>query len=618
MQCGSDMDERVSTPSRARFRVLDLEIDLARQQVRLSGQLLDLPDLSFRLLVVLVNHAPDTISKDELISEVWGEVVVGDETLAQRVRLLRQALGDDGQDPRYFSSVRGRGYRLICPVNELSPELKRATVRNWWLTAAGIVVVLIASIWFFSPELEKAAAPLGPNSIAVLPFEDLSPDRQHAYFADGMQEELLSRLTKLESLEVSSRTSVEQYRSTNLSLPIIAEQIGVRLVIEGSVRIAGDRVRITVQLIDAQTDLHLWAENFDRELSVPNIFFIQQEVAGQIAQALELKYPPDKTLESLQLPTASLDAYNAFLLGRHHTFRQTPEDLSLAVGYLEEATRLDPEFAQAHASLGWAYSFQGTTYGGKPPVEVYPLAQQSALRALSLNSEMSDARTLYADILTWFDWDFVAAEREYINTVNLDPNNILGYALFLSTQIRHDEAIGLIERRLEFSPNDPYVHINAAWRYFDARQYQRAIEEAGFAENHADANAVMGLAYMSLGETARAVSIFQQDLLKRNREPQQLSNLAVAYWKDNRGIEAEELLLELQLVRKMQFVSPALVAAVYFAAEDFDNGFILLREAVEVRAREVIFLQVNPMLDDLRDDPRYLELIQSIGFRQIL
>ena len=454
-----------------------------------------------------------------------------------------------------------------------------------------------------------------PNSVAVLPFNDFSPDQSHRYFADGMQEELLGRLAKLKGLEVSSRTSVEHYRSTNLSLPAIAERIGVDSVIEGSVRIAGDRVRITVQLIDAETDRHLWAENFDRELSVQNIFLIQEEVAGKIAEALKLKYRSDPARGWSQLPTASLDAYNAYLLGRYHTFRQTPDDLELAVSYLEQATGLDPAFAEAHASLGWAYSFLGTSYGGRPPREVYPQAKQAGMRAMSLDSELADARTLYADILTWFDWDFEAAEREYLKTVELNPNNVLGYALFLTTQLRHDEAIALIERRLAASPNDPYVHINAAWRFLSARQYTRAIEEANLAQGHVDANSVIGFAYLATGETQRAVAVFEQDLHERDRKPQQLSNLAVAYRINNRAAEAEELLAELQLARTTKFLSPALVAAVYFAADDPDNGFAMLQEAIDVRAREVIFLQVDHLLDGYRDDPRYQELTRTIGFR---
>jgi TolB-like protein len=198
-----------------------------------------------------------------------------------------------------------------------------------------------------------------------------------------MQEELLARLAQVDNLDVVSRTTVEKYRSTEFALTEIADEIGADAVIEGSVRIAEDRVRITVQLIDAATDRHVWAENFDRELTVANIFSIQEEVADKIADAMQLEYQSAASIDTVQLPTSSLEAYDAFLLGRYHTFQQTPRDLELAVNHLQHAVAIDPEFAVAYTSLGWAYSFLGTQYGSRAPDEVYPKAKEAALRALA-------------------------------------------------------------------------------------------------------------------------------------------------------------------------------------------------------------------------------------------
>lgn len=596
-----------------RFRVLDLDVDLDRQTVRRGNQSIDLPDLSFRLFAVLISHAPDKVSKDDLIHEVWDDVVVGDETLAQRVRLLRQALDEDSQNPRYFSSVRGRGYRLICDVTPIGEVAGRRKSRSS-LIGLALISVAVAAFWFFNGlRLELPPMP-SANSIAVLPFVDLSADQSYGYFADGMQEELLSRLIDIAGLNVSSRTSVEAYRSTNLSVPEIAGELGVGAIIEGSVRIDKDRVRITVQLIEAQTDQHLWGDNFDRTLSVQSIFSIQEEVASQIAEALELEYRENSEPGPIQLPTGSLDAYSAYLLGRYHTFRQTRDDLELGVTYLERATTLDPEFAEAYAALGWAYSFLGTNYGNLPPREAYPKAKEAALNALALDSNLSDVRTLYADILTWYDWDFEAAEREYRKTMELDPLNVLGYALFLTTQERHAEAIEMIERRVQAQPDDPYVRVNAAWRYFAARQYERAIEEAELAGDHPDARLVLGWAWLWTGDIQRAIGFFEADIENRGRLPRQLSSLAVAYYKSGHQEKAQELLAELEAISVTEFFSPTLLSEVYFAAGDADSGFISLQQAVDVRVRDVIFLRVNHLLDSWRDDPRYLELLRSVGF----
>jgi len=600
-------DSTATSPDR-QFRVHDLLVDLERERVSRGNQPIDLPALSFRLFAVLISRAPDKVSKDELIREVWGDVVVGDETLAQRVRLLRQALGEDSQSPRYFSSVRGQGYRVICDVVPVRAEEARR--KAWYGLGAALVLLAVTSLWFFNqPQHESPAE----NSIAVLPFADLSAEQGYRYFADGMQEELLTRLTDIKGLRVSSRTSVEPFRSTSLSLPEIAGEIGVSAVIEGSVRVDEDRIRITIQLIEAQTDRHLWADNFERTLSVQSIFAIQEEVAGQIVQALELEYSKSAEPEPVQLPTGSLDAYSAYLQGRYHTFRQTPDDLELAVRYLEQATTLDPDFAEAYAALGWAYSFMGTSYGNMLPRDAYPKAKEAALKALALDSELSDARSLYADILTWYDWDFKAAEREYRKTLELDPLNVLGYVLFLSSQERHAEAIELIERRVRASPDDPYVHINAAWRFLSAGQHERAIEEADLAGKHADARAVLGFAWLALGDNAHAIRIFEADLEDQGRFAPQLSHLAVAYYQSGYDMKARPLLAELEAIAETVFFSPTLLADVYFAAGDVDKGFASLQQAVDAKVRDVIFLRIDHMLDGWRDDPRYLDLIRSVG-----
>jgi TolB-like protein/DNA-binding winged helix-turn-helix (wHTH) protein/Tfp pilus assembly protein PilF len=605
-------DDRPSNPQR-RFRVLDLVVDLDRGTVGRGNQPIELPELSFRLFAVLVSHAPDKVSKDDLIREVWGDVVVGDETLAQRVRLLRQALDEDSQAPRYFVSVRGQGYRLICDAKPIGAVATRSKARAG-LIGMALAMTAIVALWFVSAPRDESRISPAAASIAVLPFADLSASQNYGYFADGMQDELLTRLADISGLQVSSRTSVEPYRSTRLSVPEIAGRLRVSAVIEGSVRVDDDRIRITVQLIEAQTDQHLWADSYDRLLSVQNVFSIQEEVARQIALALQREYADIAAPEPVQLPTANLEAYTAFLLGRYHTFRQTPEDLAIAVSNLELATTLDPNFAEAFAILGWSYSFLGTNYGNLLPGDAYPKAKEAALKAITLDSALSDARSLYADILTWYDWDFEAAEREYLKTMDLDPLNVLGYALFLSIQERHEEAIELIERRLQTNPDDPYVHVNAAWRFLSARRYDRAIEEAELAGNHADARAALGFAWLEKGDAERAVAYFQSDLEDRGRLPQQLSNLAVAYYRSGRRAHAQELLAELETMAATRFISPALLASVYFAASDANSGFASLQDAVDAKVRDVIFLREWTVLDEWHDDPRYLDLIQTIGF----
>jgi TolB-like protein/DNA-binding winged helix-turn-helix (wHTH) protein/Tfp pilus assembly protein PilF len=610
----AESQQPASTTQPSRLRVDDLAVDLERRSVRRGAELLDIPDRSFRLLEALIRHAPELVSKDQLIAEVWDDAVVSDETLAQRVRLLRQSLGDDSRNPRYIGSVRGRGYRLIARMGETGATPAKRRRGTIWFIAAAALLVGIALSWQITHPPAPDDDVRKSGALAVLPFKDMSAGQDHQFFADGMHEELLSRLAMIDDLSVISRTSVERYRDTEASLPNIARQLGADAVIEGSVRVDNDRLRVTVQLIDASSDEHIWAANFDRQLSVQDIFSLQTDVAVQIAEALELNYA-NATDGSDRLPTNDIEAYNLYLLGRYHTFKQTRRDLADAVAYLEQAIDIDPEFAEAYATLGWAYSFLGTGYGSRLPEEMYPKAREAALRAIALDASLSDARTLYADILSWYDWDFIAAEREYRKTMELDPLNVLGYALFLSTQERHDEAITLIERRLAADPNDPYVRINAGWRYLNAGQTGKAIEAAMAASEHNDSTYLIGLSRLAQGDTAAAVDLFETVLESQGRTAFNASNLAVAYFRDGRSADGEPLLKELEDFAEDNYVSPGLLAGVYFAAGDADQGFALLDRAFEERSRDMIFLRVNEMLRGYRDDPRYVALLERVGLQ---
>ncbi len=594
------------------LRILDIVVDAESGTVWRDGKVIDLPELSFRLLVALATRAPAMVSKDELIAAVWGDIVVSDETLMQRISLLRQTLGDDSQNPRYISSVRGRGYRLAAPVesgaipDHATPKLNS---RRWLLGAAICVLVLTAI--GLTIAIQDDARPATISTLAVLPFTDLSEDRNFGFFADGMQEELLARLARIEEVSVLSRTSVERFRDTNDSIRDISRSLSADGIIEGSVRLSDNRLRITVQLIGGETDEHLWAESYDEELTVENVFAIQERVANSIAEALQANYQRQQS-NALGLPTSDIEAYNLYLLGRYHTFRQTPDNLALAVQYLEQATDRDPEFAEAYATLGWAYSFLGTGYGQREPSTVYPRAREAALRALELNDQLADAHSLYADILTWYDWNFELAEIEYRRAIMLDPTNVLGYALFLSAQGRHDEAVEMVERRIEASPNDEYVWVNAGWRYFAAGRFDDAIDAATRAHSHPDAATLLGEIMLVQGKLAEAISVFEDDLDRQGRGQIQLGNLAYAYFKAGQATQAQPLLDELEAQADTRFVPPLPLAAIYFAAGDEARGYELLESAVEDRERGVIFLDSGTLFAEQRDDPRFIAILEQV------
>lgn len=597
------------------LRIHDLTVDLSSGTLWRDDEVLDLPDLSFRLLKTLLERAPAMVSKDELVAEVWGAVVVSDETLMQRVRLLRQALGDDSQNPRYVASVRGRGYRLAGPVEVIprpSRIVSRPRTRQWLLGAAVVITVSIAIGVMIG---NRDVASPGMRTLAVLPFADLSEEQRFGFFADGMQEELLARLAALDDVAVLSRTSVERFRGTTAPIPDIAAALDADALIEGSVRLNDNQLRVTVQLIDGGSDEHLWAESYDEALNLQNIFAIQERIANSIAEAMQTELRRQQST-ALGLPTANVEAYNLFLLGRYQTFRQTPGNLDLAVQYLERATELDPEFAEAYASLGWAYAFQGTGYGQSEPDTVIPKAREAALRALELDDRLADAHSLYADILTWYDWDFQLAEAEYRRTASLDPQNILGYALFLSSQGRHEESLELVEQRLDAAPDDDYVRINAGWNYLRAGRYSDAIAMAKGVRDHPDAGSLAGLGYLASGDFDAALAALEDDLRQQGRNDAQLARLAYACFRAGERARGQLYLDELEALAESHFVSPLSLAMIYFAAGDETRGYAMLEKAVEARERGVIFLNVNRAFDGQRDDPRFIALIERVGLPQ--
>ena len=598
-----------------RLRVADLVVDLERRSVRRGAEPLEITDRSFRLLAALIRHAPDQVARDQLIEEVWDDAVVSDETLAQRVRLLRQALGDDSRNPRYIASVRGRGYRLATEVHAADEPTASGRSPAGWLLAAVVLVAVLGLAWWLAHDPGPGAPDGESEVLAVLPFTDLGAAQDHQFFADGMQEELLTQLAGVDDLAVISRTSVERFRGSTMSLPDIAAELGADAVVEGSVRVDGDRLRVTVQLIDAVSDEHLWAASFDRQLSMQDIFAMQTEVASRIAESLRLEYSA-RSGTAGQLPTASIEAYNLYLLGRYNTYKLTRTDLERAVDYLEQAIDIDPEFAEAWATLGWTYSFLGSEYGGRLPTQMYPKAREAALRAISLDGQLSDARTLYADILTWYDWDFDAAEREYQKALELNPSNVLGYALFLSTQGRHDEAIATIERRVAADPNDPFVRTNAGWRYLNAGLPDKAISSALRATDHRDSTSLLGWSRLAQDDPDAAIEVFERAIAMEGRSPTNVANLAVAYFRAGRANAAKFLLDELINHAEEQDLSPVLVAKVYFSAGDADKGFALLEQAYEQRRRDMIFLGVTEYLRGYRDDARYRSLVERVGLPQ--
>ena len=596
----------------------DLQLDPQRRLFLRDGDAIRLPKLSYELLHCLIRHSPAVVTTEQLLDEVWGNVVVGEETVKQRVSLLRQALDDRGEQPRYIEAIRGVGYRLIPPVEPI-PD---ATLLPRGRGRSGLIIVTLASLTamaalFFGNAFESKPP---ARTIAVLPFEDMSSGGDQDYFSDGMHEELIARLAHNPSLAVTSRTSVMPYRDASKPLAVIADELGVELIVEGSVRQADGRVRITVQLIDAVEDRHLWTETYDRPLTVGDLFDIQGDVAGQVAQTLRAEVAGDVRAGPPPLPTDSLVAYDNYLLGRYHLMRGNARDLRKSLAFYEAAVAEDPGFAEAHVGLGRALAFIGTTYGWLQPAEAFERAEEHADIALRLDPRLAHGHSLRGDILAWYHWRWQEAEASYLRAIDMGLDDDLGYLLLLSVLQRHDEAISRMARLVDRYPRDHWVRSNAAWRYDSAGEPDLAIAEAtaaiGIDDSYGDPYASRGWAHLAKGRYDEAIADFERNVNLNSHSAAAQAALAIARIKSGDAVEGRALLDEILQAAATGFVPPEEIARVYVALDEPDNAMIWLQRALEVRSRGLIFLNVQSGWDPVRGDPRFQSLLEQLHLDQ--
>ncbi len=600
------------------IQIGDLLLDPRQRSVRRGSETISLPRLSFDLLLCLARHAPAVVSMDQLLTEVWGDVVVGDETVKQRVSMLRQSLGESGGEPRYLESVRSIGYRLIPTVSAPDQETASSWRIPWPLPAIAIVAALSLAVLLprNEPEVDPAVVAVASWSVAVLPFEDISPNGDQAYFSDGMHEEIITRLSGIPTLAVTSRTSVLPYRAVDKSITAIAAELGVNLIIEGSVRYSDEQLRITIQLIDAVADKHLWADTYDRPLRVGDIFDIQTDVAEKVAEALQIELDGDAAADET-LPTDSLVAYNNYLLGRYHVHRGNSLDLERSIGFFESALAEAPDFAAAHVGLGQALTFIGTNYGWLPPDEAFPRAEHEVDEALRLDPDSIHAYSLRGDILTWYRWDWVGAEEAYKTAVDKGARFDLGYMLLLSILGRHDEATHMIEGAIEAYPRDRWIRSNAAWLFQRAGNPERAKIEADRAiaidDSYGDVYAARGSAFLSLGNIESALQDFEKNLELNSQSVAALSDLAIANYRAGNEERARQILHEILAIDVSTYSSYDAVAQVFVTLGDTKSTFEWLERGYNARSRGMIFLHEQSAWDPIRDDVRFQDLMRRLA-----
>ncbi len=461
----------------------------------------------------------------------------------------------------------------------------------------------------------SAAASVPEKSIAVLPFENLSDEKGNAYFTEGVQDEILNNLAKVGGLKVISRTSVMQYKAgTQRNLREIARELGVAHVLEGSVQRAGERVRVSAQLIDARSDTQLWAERYDRDLA--DVFAIESELAKTIVAQLKLRLSPDEKAAIEKQPTGDLAAYDLYLRGRYLLNRRTIDSIQTARALFEQAVAKDPQFALGHASIAESYISLGKI-GGITPAEASRQAWSEVSLALAIDDKLAAGYVSRAILLAEFEWNWPAAEADYRKALELDPNNAVGhywYARWLGEFGRIEDALREVATAQKLDPLSAAVRVTKAKILLVARRYDDAIKQSHAAidlePDFGSAFSVLAQAYLFNKQPAEGIEAAQRYVDLSAGSGWAKLELAFAYATAGNRAEAERIVRETMASRDP--FSPYDMATIYAAWRETDSALQWLKQAVEQRSVDVVWIRVDPRLDNVRSDPRFQEIVKSM------
>ncbi|HMB93704.1 MAG TPA: winged helix-turn-helix domain-containing protein [Rhodothermales bacterium] len=630
----------------------------------------DLDPKAFDTLVLLARHSGNLLSKEHLMEALWPDTVVDENYLSVNISKVRAALGETARGWRYVETVRGHGYRfhgtidtrLLEETAPTSAETIIARRTRTYLTieedldsdeprgilqpgprtrypSAGVVlasltlVLLAGAAWLLSRDTPGADEAARARTMAVLPLAPLHPSSaapapdSAAYLGLGLADALITKLSNLDALLVRPTSAVTRFARTPAETaatdPVTAgRDLQVEAVLQGHVQQTGERLRVTLQLVDVASGQTRWSGSFDEAFT--DVFAVQEAIASQVARALALELDPAARRRLATRETEHAEAYRSYLKGRYFWNKRTGVALAESRHYFEEALDLDPTYARAWAGLADAYALLGN-FGAMKPSEAYPRARQAATQALQLDSTLADAHTVLALTLRDYYWDWHAAAHHFRQAVRFGPNNATAhhqYAVeYLSVMGHHEEAIERAEQAAFLDPLSLMISADLGRVYYAARQPDRAIaqleETLSMNPDFFMARLYLGIAYLQKGWPERAIPIFERarqasgDSLGPN--PNTIAYHGVALARAGREAEARQALNELYTLKRKRYVPPYWLGFLHGNLGEMDRAFAWLDSAYAHRNLHLIYLKDSPMLSDFRHDDRATNLLERMG-----
>ncbi|MBZ5538505.1 MAG: tetratricopeptide repeat protein [Acidobacteriia bacterium] len=572
------------------YRFGEFTLDASEHNLRRKGREVFLRPKAFETLWYLVERHGHLVEKNELMDHVWADTSVTETVLTHCITEVRQALEDDTRNPRYLKTIPRVGYKFIGEVEGISPATQGREPPKSLTTRAAIV---------------------------VLPFVNLSSDPENEYLCDGLSEELINGLTKVRNLRVVAHSSAFSFKGRDTDVREIGHRLNVGSVLEGSVRKAGNRLRISAQLINATDGYHVWSEQFDRQMD--DVFAIQDDISLVILDKLKVELLSEERIALVKHPTDNLDAYHLYLKGRSFWHRRYEGFMQKALECLQQAVEKDPLYALAHAGLADAYSAWGI-WGLAAPREVFSKATAAAEKALEIDSTLAEGYASRALISMFYDWDWAAAESGLSRAIELNPGCALVHLFFghyLSLVGQFDEAIAAMKQAQDLDPLSPVIGANVGWTLYLARDCEAAIEELHkvleLDPHFGIAHFYLGFIYARMERYKEAIAAFQKAVEATGGMPWAAGSVGYAHALSGKQDRAVTVLRELERQAKQRYVPSSALLLIYLGMGEDEKVFECIRRGYEERDAMLPWLKVMPEFDRLQPDSRFQDLQRSMG-----